>query len=39
MAIVHDLVEIFAGDTPAQDIAANIGKEEREREAADRLFA
>ena len=39
MAIVHDLVEVFAGDTPAQDVAANIGKEEREREAADRLFA
>ena len=39
MAIVHDLVEIYAGDTPAQDIAANIGKEDREREAADKLFA
>ena len=39
MAIVHDLVEIYAGDTPAQDINANIGKEEREREAADKLFA
>jgi len=39
MAIVHDLVEIYAGDTPAQDFAANIGKEAREREAADRLFA
>lgn len=39
MAIIHDLVEIYAGDTPAQDIAASIGKEEREREAADRLFA
>lgn len=38
MAIVHDLVEIYAGDTPAQDIAANADKEEREREAADRLF-
>jgi len=39
MAIVHDLVEIYAGDTPAQDIAANVGKEDREREAADKLFA
>jgi len=39
MAIVHDLVEIYAGDTPAQDVAANFGKEDREREAADRLFA
>ena len=39
MAIIHDLVEVYAGDTPAQDVVANIGKEEREREAADRLFA
>ena len=39
MAVVHDLVEIYAGDTPAGDAAANIGKEEREREAADRLYA
>jgi len=39
MAIVHDLVEIFAGDTPAMDTSANISKEEREREAADKLFA
>ena len=38
MAILHDLVEIYAGDTPAQDIAANVGKEDREREAADKLF-
>ena len=38
MAIVHDLVEVFAGDTPAQDIAANVDKEDREREAADKLF-
>jgi len=39
MAIVHDLVEIYAGDTPAQDVVANADKEEREREAADKLFA
>ena len=39
MAIVRDLVEIFAGDTPAADIAAHAGKEDREREAADKLFA
>ena len=38
MALVHDLVEIFAGDTPAADIVANASKEDREREAADRLF-
>ena len=39
MAVLHDLVEIYAGDTPAGDIAANVGKDEREREAADKLFA
>ena len=39
MAIVHDLVEVYAGDTPAQDVTANVGKEDREREAADKLFA
>lgn len=39
MAIVHDLVEVYAGDTPAQDAKANVGKEEREREAAERLFS
>ena len=39
MAIVHDLVEIYAGDTPAQDIAAGMDKKERERDAADKLFA
>ena len=39
MAVIHDLVEVYAGDTPAQDAAANIGREEREREAADKLFA
>jgi len=39
MAIVHDLVEIYAGDSPAMDITANANKDEREREAADRLFA
>jgi len=38
MAIVHDLVEIYAGDTPAHDITANTNKEQREREAADKLF-
>ena len=39
MCVVHDLVEIEAGDTFAFDEAANVGKEEREKEAADRLFA
>lgn len=38
MCIVHDLVEIYAGDTFAYDVSANSGKEERENAAADRLF-
>lgn len=39
MVVVHDLIEIYAGDTFAFDKAANVGKEERETEAADKLFA
>jgi len=39
MALVHDLVEIYAGDTFAYDIEGNEGKEEREKAAADKLFA
>ncbi|HEY7291618.1 MAG TPA: HD domain-containing protein [Vicinamibacterales bacterium] len=38
MLAVHDLVEIDAGDTFAYDAAANVGKADRERAAADRLF-
>lgn len=39
MCVVHDLVEIYAGDTFAYDLKANEGKEEREAAAADKLFA
>lgn len=39
MLVVHDLVEIDAGDAYAYDPEANAGREERERAAADRLFA
>jgi len=39
MAIVHDLVEIYAGDTPAFDTRGNQDKAQREIEAADKLFA
>jgi len=39
MCVVHDLVEIYAGDTFAYDEKGNEDKEERERKAADRLFA
>ncbi len=39
MLLIHDLVEIDAGDTFAYDAAGYLDKEERERRAADRLFA
>jgi putative hydrolases of HD superfamily len=38
MLLVHDIVEIDAGDTFAFDVAANVGKLEREQAAAARLF-
>lgn len=38
MALIHDLVEIYAGDTFAFDKQANLDKEEREQEAADKIF-
>ena len=39
MCVVHDLIEIYAGDTFAYDVAGNMDKAEREEKAADRLFA
>lgn len=39
MVLVHDLVEIDAGDTYCYDEDANSDKTEREQKAADRLFA
>lgn len=39
MAIVHDLVEIYAGDTFAYDVKGNESKDEREKESADKLFS
>ena len=39
MTLVHDLVEIDAGDTFCYDAGANIDKAERERLCADRIFA
>ena len=36
--LVHDLVEIDAGDTYIYDATARVDKEARERRAADRLF-
>ena|SRR5580698_6239790 len=38
MVILHDLVEIDAGDTYAYDQAAMAGQHEREAIAADRIF-
>jgi putative hydrolase of HD superfamily len=38
MLLIHDIVEIDAGDTFIHDEAANVGKAEREEQAARRLF-
>ena len=39
MLVVHDLIEIYAGDTFAYDIEGNSSKAEREAKAADRLYS
>ena len=39
MVLIHDLVEIDAGDTFVYDEAAQAGKVERERVAAERIFS
>lgn len=38
MVLIHDIVEIDAGDTYAYDAAGNSTKREREVRAADRIF-
>jgi putative hydrolases of HD superfamily len=38
MLIIHDLVEIDAGDTYAYDVAGQAGQHEREARAAERIF-
>ena len=38
MVLIHDIVEIDAGDTYAYDSDANVSKQERELAAADRIF-
>ncbi|GFN34571.1 HD domain-containing protein [Tepidimicrobium xylanilyticum] len=38
MLLVHDLVEIYAGDTFCYDKQANMNKRERELKAADKIF-
>ena len=39
MLIVHDLIEIYAGDTFAYDVEGNKTKAAREEEAAEKLFS
>jgi putative hydrolases of HD superfamily len=39
MVLIHDLVEIDAGDTFCYDTTATLDKKEREQKAADRIFA
>jgi putative hydrolase of HD superfamily len=39
LLLVHDLVEIDAGDTFCYDEAGNVGRADRERAAAERLFS
>jgi putative hydrolases of HD superfamily len=38
LVLIHDLVEIYAGDSPVFDTAAQVDQREREEEAAERLF-
>ncbi len=38
IALCHDLIEVYAGDTFAYDVAANEGKYEREVKEAEELF-
>jgi putative hydrolase of HD superfamily len=38
MLLIHDLVEIDAGDTFAYDVAGMVGQHEREARAAERIF-
>ena len=39
MLLVHDLVEIYAGDTFCYDVKGNADKKERELKAADRIYS
>lgn len=39
MLVVHDLIEIYAGDTFAYDVKRNESKAEREAAAADKLYS
>lgn len=39
MALIHDLVEIYAGDTYLYDVDGNKTKADREMKAADKLYS
>ncbi len=39
MVLVHDLIEVYAGDTFCYDASANTDKAQRENEAAEKLFS
>ncbi len=39
MLLIHDIVEIDAGDVPFHDPAAQAGQAEREEQAAERIFS
>jgi putative hydrolase of HD superfamily len=39
LVLIHDIIEIDAGDTFAYDVQGYLDKEEREQRAAERLFA
>jgi putative hydrolase of HD superfamily len=38
MLLLHDVIEIDAGDTFAYDVAGNVDREEREQHGAERIF-
>lgn len=38
MLLIHDMVEIYAGDTPLYDTVGRLDKVEREAQAAEKLF-
>lgn len=39
MVLIHDIVEIYAGDTFAYDEEGHLDKEEREKMAAEKIFS
>lgn len=39
LVLIHDLVEIYAGDTYLYDEVGNLDKAKREQDAADKLFS